>query len=67
MNNEVPGIEIPESTLDRLAKAASVEEARDEGVAIARELCEALSGSIQGLQLSAPFGRVDLALRVIGR
>ncbi len=67
MNNEVPGIEIPESTLARMARACSPQEARDEGVAIARELCEALTGSIQGVQLSAPFGRIDLALRVIGK
>ncbi len=66
MNNEVPGIEIPESTLARMARAGSPQEARDEGVAIARELREAMSAEVQGFQLSAPFGKIEPALRVMG-
>ena len=67
MKNEVPGIEIPDEVIQRMEHCASAESAREEGVAIARELYESLKGSIQGVQLSAPFGRIDLALRVIGK
>jgi homocysteine S-methyltransferase len=67
MKNEVPGIEIPDSVMERMAKPETPQAARDEGVAIAAEMYTALEGSIQGVQLSAPFGRIDLALRVIGK
>jgi homocysteine S-methyltransferase len=67
MANEVPGIVIPETTLARMARAEGPETARDTGVEIARELCLGLLDEVAGVQISAPFGRVDLALRVIGK
>ena len=67
MANEVPGVEIPDETMRRMAAAASVAEAREVGVAIAHEMYERIIDDVQGVQLSAPFGRIDLALRVIGR
>lgn len=67
MKNEVPGIEIPDSVIQRMEQCKTAESAREEGVAIARELYESLKNNIQGVQLSAPFGRIDLALRVIGK
>jgi homocysteine S-methyltransferase len=66
MNNEVPGVEIPEQILSRMSRADTADASRDEGVAIARELCESMKGAVQGVQVSAPFGRIDLALRIIG-
>ena len=64
--NEVPGIMVPERVLDRMrrAQAKSKEHALDEGIAIAREMYDAIRGSVQGLQVSAPFGRVAFALKV---
>ena len=35
-----------------------------EGVAIAREMLEQVRADVQGVQVSAPFGKVELALRV---
>ncbi len=67
MKNEVPGIEIPDTVIQRMEQCKTAESARDEGVAIACELYESLKNNIQGVQLSAPFGRIDLALRVIGK
>jgi len=67
MRNEIPGIEIPDSVMERMARAGSPQEGRDEGVEIAREMCAAVIADVQGVQLSAPFGRIDLALRVIGK
>lgn len=67
MKNEMPGIEISDSLLKRMAAPATLQAARDEGVAIAREMYETMKDSIQGVQLSAPFGRIDLALRVVGK
>jgi homocysteine S-methyltransferase len=35
-----------------------------EGIAIAREMLGRVRGSVQGAQVSAPFGKVELAVRV---
>lgn len=67
MKHEVPGIEIPDGVIARMERCASVQAAREEGIAIAREMFEAFKGRIQGVQLSAPFGRVELALKVVGK
>src|SRR5439155_797334 len=37
-----------------------------EGVAIAREMFQQVKGAVQGIQVSAPFGRVEVALEVFG-
>jgi homocysteine S-methyltransferase len=66
MNNEVPGVVIPNDIMDRMANAKDAD-ATKVGIDIAREMTEKLGSSVQGLQLSAPFGRVELALAIIGR
>lgn len=64
MNNEVPGISIPAEVIRRMADAGSKEEALETGVEISRRLHERLAPEVQGFQISAPFGRIDMALRV---
>ena len=49
----------------RQANEQSKEHAIAEGVTIAREMVIALRGTVQGVQVSAPFGRVELALQVV--
>ena len=63
LNNEVPGIDIPEHIQKRIE--ATDENAPKEGVAIAIELVEALRGSAQGIYLMPAFGRYDLASEII--
>ena len=46
------------------ASEKSKEHAVAEGIAIAREMLERVRGSVQGAQVSAPFGKVELAVRV---
>jgi homocysteine S-methyltransferase len=66
MHNEVPGVRVTQDILDRMRKASekSKEHARDEGLAIARESLEQIKDIIQGVQVSAPFGKVKYALQV---
>ncbi|TVQ36313.1 MAG: bifunctional homocysteine S-methyltransferase/methylenetetrahydrofolate reductase [Spirochaetaceae bacterium] len=66
MNNEVPGISIPEGVIKRMAEAGSKEDAVEAGVGIAAQLREQLEPDVHGFQISAPFGRIDMALRVAG-
>lgn len=63
--NEVPGVEVPGSILERMATAKTKEDGRKLGIGIAREICEAISDRVAGYQVSAPFGIVDLALQVL--
>ncbi|HXY31004.1 MAG TPA: bifunctional homocysteine S-methyltransferase/methylenetetrahydrofolate reductase [Gemmatimonadaceae bacterium] len=65
--NEVPGVVVPDAVLARMRVASdkSKEHAVAEGIAIAREMLSRIRGLVQGVQVSAPFGRVELALDVI--
>lgn len=67
MNNEVPGVIVPPDILERMRRAGTGPEAVKEGIAIGRELLADMKGMIQGVQISAPFGRVQYALDVLGR
>ncbi len=67
MNNEVPGVVIPDEVMKRMAEVKEAEDAKKVGVEIAREMVEKLGDHVQGLQLSAPFGRIELVLAIIGR
>ena len=64
--NEVPGVTVPDSVIARMRKASekSKEAAVAEGIAIARESLERVRPLVQGVQVSAPFGKVELALEV---
>ena len=59
MNNEVPGASVPAEILERMRKTTTKEEGFAEGVSIAHETYERVKGSVAGIQLSAPMGRID--------
>src|SRR6476620_1581867 len=64
--NEVPGVVVPPQIIERMrvASAKSKEHGVAEGIAIAREMLERVRPHVQGVQVSAPFGKVELALEV---
>ena len=62
--NEVPGVVVPESVLKRMQRITDKDAAREEGLAIARETLLEVRELVQGVQVSAPFGRVQYALDV---
>jgi homocysteine S-methyltransferase len=66
MANEVPGVVVPASVIERMQRASArgKEAGLDEGIAIAREMLERVRGEVQGVQVSAPFGKVGFALQV---
>jgi methionine synthase / methylenetetrahydrofolate reductase(NADPH) len=63
MENELR-VPVPEEFLGRMRRADSGEKARREGVAIAQEMVRRARPMVQGVQLSAPFGRYQLAIEV---
>ncbi len=67
LHNEVPGVRVTPEILDRMRIASDKgkEHAGEEGLTIARESLEEIKDSIEGVQVSAPFGKVKLALKVL--
>ena len=57
-------VPVPEEFMERMRRVDNAERAREEGVAIAREMVTRVHGMVQGVQLSAPFGRYQMALDV---
>jgi methionine synthase I (cobalamin-dependent)/5,10-methylenetetrahydrofolate reductase len=58
LNTEVPGVHVPESSLERLAAAGDKDSQRAVGLQIAIEMIEAVGDRVEGIQVSIPFGRV---------
>ena len=67
MANEVPGVVVPQTLLDRMAKARTQDDGRKIGIQIAQEMIEQLAPHAAGFAVSAPFGNVKIALATIGK
>ncbi len=65
MQNEVPGVVIPEGVMQRMASAQGREEQMAMGVRIAQEMVARIHQRVAGIQVSAPFGKIETALGVI--
>jgi homocysteine S-methyltransferase len=57
-------VPVPERFMERLRKADTAEKARREGVEIAQEMVRRVRPMVEGVQLSAPFGRYAMAVEV---
>jgi len=67
MHYEVPGCSVPEHILRRMrsAEAESLDRARAEGIAVAREILHAVRTMVQGVQIHGPFEQYETALEVL--
>ena len=65
--NEVPGVTVPEEVLRRMRRASELgrEAGLAEGVTIAKEMLAAVRDRLAGAQVSAPLGKVPVALDVL--
>ena len=63
LDNEVPGIKIPEVIKERISRAGN--DAAEEGVRIAVELVERIHPFMQGIYLMPALNRYDLAVQVV--
>lgn len=57
-------VPVPNEFMSRLKRANNADEARAEGIAIAQEMVRKVRPMVQGVQLSAPFGRYQMAIDV---
>ncbi|HEU4951981.1 MAG TPA: bifunctional homocysteine S-methyltransferase/methylenetetrahydrofolate reductase [Holophagaceae bacterium] len=67
MAHELPGVYVPPSVLERMARWPKAEDQVKEGLAIAQEIVAAIRPRIRGLQLSAPFGKVELVAPLLAQ
>jgi homocysteine S-methyltransferase len=65
MKNEVPGVVVPDSVVETIARYDSREDQMKAGIGIARLMVEKVLPYVHGIQVSAPFGRYPLALEVV--
>ncbi|HEX3106972.1 MAG TPA: bifunctional homocysteine S-methyltransferase/methylenetetrahydrofolate reductase [Terriglobales bacterium] len=64
MKNELR-VSVPETIMQRMTHASSPEAAKEEGIAIAREMLIAVRQMVQGAQISAPQGKYAAAVDVL--
>ncbi len=57
-------VPVPADYMDRMRRADSAEKSRAEGIAIAQEMASRARRIVAGVQLSAPFGRYEMAIQV---
>ena len=65
MKNDLK-VAIPDEIMDRMAGQTTKEGALAEGLKIAQEMLASVRGDVQGVQVSAPFGKYAAAAEVIG-
>ena len=65
LKTEVPGVVVPDSVIDRMAEAKTKEDGIKIGLEIAIEMRDKIAPYVQGYQVSAPFGKVELAIDVL--
>jgi homocysteine S-methyltransferase len=57
-------VPVPEQYMTRMKNTDSADKSGSEGIAIAQEMCAQVRSMVQGVQLSAPFGRYEMAVKV---
>ena len=65
MNNELPGVSVPDWIMKRMADSGGGEDAMKTGVEIAADMLRKILPIVDGAQVSAPFNRYRLALDVL--
>lgn len=65
MHNEVPGVHVPDPILQRMRAAGDVQAQREVGIELSVEILRAVRPMIEGVQISAPFGRVKVVQRIL--
>ncbi len=65
MKTEVPGVTVPDAIMERMERYEQKEDQQSEGIAIAREIVERIQARMAGIQVSAPFGNIQIVSRVL--
>ena len=64
MKNEVPGVYVPDSVIEYIGRYETKEDQLKAGIEIAQSMVDRVLSFVNGIQVSAPFGRYPLAVQV---
>lgn len=64
LHNEVPGIRLTDEVRERMREAEQTGTAREEGMAIAKEIIDAICKHFNGVYIITPFLRYDLSIEL---
>ncbi|MBC2257205.1 bifunctional homocysteine S-methyltransferase/methylenetetrahydrofolate reductase [Listeria booriae] len=64
LHNEVPGIRLTDEVRERMREAEQAGTAREEGMAIAKEIIDAICKHFNGVYIITPFLRYDLSIEL---
>ncbi len=65
LHNNIPGMQVPEDTRQRMKAAGKGEKAREEGVSIAVESLMGVYARVAGAYIMPPLGRYDMAAAIL--
>lgn len=65
INNELPGVSIPQKYVDRFHVDMTREEAEKVGIEIAVEIINKIKNYVDGLYLVTPFNRIEMIVKII--
>lgn len=65
LNNELPGVHIPEEYMNRFYKEMSREEGEQVGIEMAVEIAKKIKPYVDGLYFMTPFNRVNMIMKII--
>lgn len=65
LNNELPGVNIPQEYIDRFNIDMSKEEAEEIGINLAVELALKIKPYVDGFYLLTPFNRIEMMMKIL--
>jgi homocysteine S-methyltransferase len=67
LNNELPGVHVPDNYIRRFRPDMTRQEAEDTGVKMAVELAQKIQPHVDGIYFMTPFNRVSMIIKIIKR
>jgi len=64
MKNEVPGVYVPDEIMEKMRKFTDKQDQFRTGIDIAKSMVEKVKSFVNGVQISAPFGKYSVAVEV---
>jgi len=67
LHNEVPGMQVPDSVMNRLRTAGTKEAQRDVGLSVAKDSLRSARdmASVQGVYIFPPFGKYEAVVQLL--
>jgi homocysteine S-methyltransferase len=65
LNNEIPGIVVPDKYINRFNENMMREEAEKEGIEIAVDIANKIKSFVDGFYFIAPFNRVNMIVEIM--